>query len=168
MNQLLFDTSFYNTTRTKKRTFTQDSRHTGGIGDIDMLNSYSAPIAKDNSGYVLRTYGFNNQLIEINEKFKKELYTSVNINKPLAIKAYRESINLILGLNPDKISLEITESDSIYYTVLRKDFSIYIEEYIDDNEVNVVSFKKGVKQVSFSGTIQEVIFKINSMIFFDF
>lgn len=168
MSQLVADRGFYNSNRTKKRPYINNNRQTGSLRNLGMLNAYHNDILIDSTDFAYRIYGFDNKLIEISEKFKKELNDSNDIDKSLAIKAFSDSINLILGLEPDNLSIEITESESIYYTLLKNNFSFYIEEFVDDNEVIVASFYNGIKQDSFSGNIQEIMFKINSMLEFDF
>lgn len=64
-------------------------------------------------------------------------------------------IPFIEKIKPDKISIEET-NESIFFTLIKKDYVFYIDIYIDNKEALLVIFKNDIKKNSFSGDIKYI------------
>lgn len=105
----------------------------------------------------------DNNLIRLREKFNIEINKFQETSKTLANKAFDHSVFYLLGILPEKITVEVTDDESFYFSIIKRDFSIYIEEYVDDGEVIATVFRDGIKQNSISGTIESVTSRLQEV-----
>jgi len=79
------------------------------------------------------------------------------------------SAELLLHCSPDAISLELTEEGSIFYTVRKNHFSLYLDHYlageIEGKDESIVSvFRNNDKILDFAGTMDETIVQLNKVL----
>lgn len=127
----------------------------------DFLNSI---IYRDDSTVmVLQHNNRDDQLIKLRESFDLELNKFQDVPTILATETFNSSIFYLSKVKAEKISVEVTNNDSIYFSLIKDDYKIYVEEYVDDGEVIVTIFKKGIKQKSISGYIADVTSRLQEV-----
>lgn len=102
-------------------------------------------------------------LIQLREKFNAELDKFHDVSEQLAVKCFNTSLAYLSSLAPDKITVEVTNNDSLYFSIVKGNYSIYLEEYIDDGEIIVTMYKEGVKQNSISGNLGYVYARLRDI-----
>ena len=80
----------------------------------------------------------------------------------------RKSINDLLRIDPDVITLELTYEGSIFFTIKKGNYTVFIQHFIDphsledgDDEAFLTIFDGKEKLPSFSGQINDVIFQLH-------
>ncbi len=76
------------------------------------------------------------------------------------------SSELLLYSSPDAISLQLTEEGSIFYTVRKNEFYIYLQHYLidefDETDEAIVSiYNRNEKLLDYGGTLEESIRQLN-------
>ncbi len=84
-------------------------------------------------------------------------------------QAMQQSVPLLLGLSPDKISLQLSYDKSIFYTLIKNDISIYFDHFVqledDMDEVIVSVYQKKEKIFSLSSSLEHINLEINQFLF---
>src|SRR5690606_10778820 len=110
----------------------------------------------DSTTIILKENNQDDNLIRLRENFIKELDKFEQDSKELASEIFESSLFYLSKVSPDKIIVEVTDDYNLYYSIIKNDFSIFLEEDLDDREVMVSLFKNDVKQKSLSGNIESV------------
>lgn len=152
-------------------------------GSVANINSFIA--WEQNSGEsgntfseenVLPQNSFNNnrQFIRLEQSFQQQLDLLSNIfegQKSYILKEKMKiSVDVILNCSPDKISLQLTEEGSIFYTFLKDGSTVYFQHYLideyDDSDEAIVSIFKGDENiVNFAGSLSDAFTILNKSLF---
>lgn len=127
----------------------------------DFLNS--AIYRDESTVIVLQDNKQDDELIQLREAFNSEINKFQEIPEHLATETFNSSMFYLSQVKPEKISIEVTNNDSLYFSLIKDDYKIYLEEYIDDGEVIVTMFKNGVKQKSMSGKIAYIASRLQEV-----
>lgn len=127
----------------------------------DFLNS---SIQRDDSTtIILKENNQDDNLIRLREKFNIELNKFQDGSKELAIDVFHNSLFHLSKISPEKITVEVTDADSLYFSIIKNDYTIYLEEYVLDGEVIVTLFENDIKQKSISGNIETVTSRLQAV-----
>jgi hypothetical protein len=79
------------------------------------------------------------------------------------------SSELLLHCLPDAISLQLTDEGSIFYTVRKHAFSLYLDHYLVDefdgrDEAIVSIYKNDEKLLDFAGSLEEIVMRLNKVL----
>lgn len=155
-----------------------DNRHTAidkypasyGSGSLSTISGFidqflNSSIRRDDSTTIILKENIeDDNLIMLKEKFNTELVKFKEVSYALAIKTFDKSLFYVSKISPEKITIEVTNDDSLYFSMTKNNFSIYLEEYVDDGEVIVTLFKDNVKQNSLSGNISYVTSRLQEVL----
>jgi hypothetical protein len=106
------------------------------------------------------------QFIKLEQSFKQQLENHPEFFEGqkhyLLIEKMKISADALLTCQPDKISLQVTDEGSIYYTILKNDITIYFQHYLidefDGNDEAIVTIYKGEKNLlNYGGSLPETI-----------
>ena len=80
---------------------------------------------------------------------------------------------LLLHSNPDKISLQLTNEGSIFYTVYKNDIHLYFEHYLmedfDGKDESIVSVYKGDEKIlDYGGSVAETLEELSGILSSEF
>ena len=123
----------------------------------------SSPYLDDSTAIILKENNQDDNLIRLKENFNNELNRFEEGARALASEVFESSLFYLSKVSPDKIIVELTDDYSLYYSIIKNDFSIFLEEYMDDREVIVSLFKNDVKQKSLSGNIESVTSRLRDI-----
>ena len=106
---------------------------------------------------------FEKQFELISEYFENISYEKIKSNFSL-------SLSELLRFKPNNFSLEMTIEKSVYYTLIKNDYLIFIHHYLDiqdaeDDEVIVTGFKNNDKLPSFAGNLAEAIRSLSNILY---
>ena len=126
-------------------------------------------ISDDKEGMVQDTFvslieSFQRQIREMGEYFVS--VSAIEIEEKIAITS-----KLLLLCKPDKISLQLTNDGSVFYTIICGDLVIYFERYIvkkvimdepeEDSEECLVAVKKrGRSVIAYFGGFERAIYNL--------
>lgn len=113
---------------------------------------------------VLKDEEYTDKLINLHREFKKQKGKITTVSHSMATKKFQQNLQLIFKLEPDKIVLEITDDDSIFFTLVRDSYKIYIEYYLDDDTTMSILYENDKEINSFSGSINYAIEKTISIL----
>jgi len=107
--------------------------------------------------------------VKLDQAFENALRERNDIVPELAFRikeAMRLSANILLGSRPDLISIQLTEEQSIYYTLMVEDFRIYVGHYpmsnLEEVDEAVLSIYQGKENIlNTSGELGDVIAAAN-------
>jgi hypothetical protein len=105
------------------------------------------------------------QFIKLEQSFLRQLNSNDAFegqNKYFLQEKMRISADTLLNCFPDKVSLEVTNEGSIFYTLIKDDLRIYFQHYLidefDDTEEALVSIFKGEDNLlNYGGTLTETL-----------
>jgi hypothetical protein len=106
------------------------------------------------------------QFIKLEQSFKQQLSNNHQFFEGqkdyVLIEKMKISADALLACQPDKISLQVTDEGSIYYTILKNDVALYFEHYLidefDGNDEAIATVYKGEKVLfNYGGTLAETI-----------
>jgi hypothetical protein len=85
-------------------------------------------------------------------------------------KEFSVSLSELLKFKPDVLTMELTSEKSVYYTFIKKDYSIFIQHYLDikdpDDDVAILTaFKANTKLPSFAGNLDETLSELKDIIY---
>jgi hypothetical protein len=112
-----------------------------------------------------------NQYIRLDSSFRKQLRENPELfadqNDYSLKEKMRISADVLVRCFPDKISLQLTNDRSIFYTIIKEAFTIYFEHFLvndfDDTDECIVTIYKGQEKVwSFAGSMAETINHLSS------
>lgn len=147
------------------------------------MGEYRNPFLNSSSFACKSAFNLRNQTSWSDEsdkeflKFESVFLQQVDKSKlqflaPLTEIKFRFSLALseILKLDPDTLTLELTSERSIYYTFIKRDYSIFIQHYIDsidldDDEIILTAFKGTNKLPSYAGKLAIVIAELREIIY---
>lgn len=142
----------------------QWQENTGESGSFITEGRYASPVFFNN----------NRQFIHLEESFEKQLHQFEYVFQDQNIYSLNEKMRLsteaILNYFPDKVSLELTNEGSIFYTFLKNDFIVYFQHFLidefDGNDEVLISIFKGAKSIiNFAGSFVEGINELNKSLF---
>lgn len=105
-----------------------------------------------------------NNLILLYKRFHNSLEIMKQEDRKSANDTFLSTLESLKSVRIDSFNLEITQEKSLLFSLIKDDFSIYLENYIDDNEVIITLYKNKVKQKSISGNLKYSIHKLNEEI----
>ena len=79
------------------------------------------------------------------------------------------SLISLLNINPDAISMELTRDKSIFYTLKKKDYTFFIQHFLneieeDEDEAILTVFKDDNKLPSYAGSLLQTISELNTLL----
>lgn len=122
--------------------------NTGEIATSQKANNITAQNSfNNNRQFIKLQQSFDHQL-----KLREELFS--DYPKYMLREKFKYSVEPILNFFPDKVTLQLTDDLSIFYTILKGYFTIYFEHYITEDygcsdEVIVSVFKKDLNIINF-------------------
>ena len=140
-----------------------------GTGSSFVVRGYSdrflnSAIYRDDSTVtVLQENKQDDDLIKLRERFNSELVKLQGVSQALAEKRFNNSVSFLSLIDSDNLTVEVTNDESLYFSLVKEDYKIYLEEYVDDGEVIVTMFKGGIKQKSISGDIRYVASRLQEV-----
>lgn len=87
------------------------------------------------------------------------------------IKAkFSMSLSEILKLKPEILTMELTSEQSVYFTFIKDNHSIFIQHFLaindpDDDEAILTAFKGDLKLPSFAGDLDETLNELRNIIY---
>lgn len=118
----------------------------------------------DSTTMVIRESIKNDNIIRLKNSFLSEIDKLDGILKIIAQLRFENTLDYIMEIDPDMIGVEVTHEDSMYFSLKKDSFSIYIEEYLDDNEIIVSMYDNDDKLESISGMKADVTAKIMELV----
>lgn len=120
---------------------------------------------------VQSSFNNNRQFIKLKQSFdnqfksRKELFN--DYPKSSLYEKFKYSVEPILNFFPDKITLQLTDDLSIFYTLLKGSLTIYFEHYITEDygysdEVIVSIFKNDLNVINFAGSLSDSLKELSS------
>ena len=117
---------------------------------------------------------------ETNKMFLK--FTNLLSEQYKAISAFYKNISLgdilsitsgiiseLISLSPDSFSLELTNEESIFYTLKKGDYSFYIQQYFETEDdgfnATLVCYNGDNKMDSLNGNISNLLFSMEQKIY---
>ncbi len=95
-----------------------------------------------------------------------EYYNNISLAEIKSITS--NIISELISLSPDAFSLELTNEESIFYTLKKDGYSFYIQQYFETEDdgfnATLVSFKGDNKIDSINGDINNILASIESKI----
>lgn len=154
------------------------------LQEKDVLKQAPLIVWKSNTGEIATSqkpnnvtvqYLFNNnrQFIKLQQSFdhqlklKEELFRDYPID--ILTEKFKYSAELILNFIPDKITLQLTDDLSIFYTIMKGDFTVYFEHYITEDygssdEVIVSIFQNDLNIINFAGSLSDSLEELNKAV----
>lgn len=146
-------------------------------------NVHSIPVMHNRNNYFGTQFLSNNQdafmsendqtirphtklFVKYFQKFDKEYNQNIdNLKKYSAEwvrKKFVSSLSYLLTLDPDALSIEISEDATLFYTIKKNNFTFYIDQYIDsednvDEEFVLTIFNRNQMGVTKSGNILSIL-----------
>jgi hypothetical protein len=107
----------------------------------------------DTKSFIKLIQSYKDQLLRHNEIFSS--YPSYQIQEKIEF-----TTSYLLSCSPEKISLQLTNEGSAFFTLVMKDRTIYFEHYLidyfDDTDEALVTIRKGDKNLlCFGGKIED-------------
>ena len=123
----------------------------------DMSDWRNTPI-NDSKKFINLEQSFLSQLEQYQETF-------ANQNKYILKEKMKLSADSLLSCNPNKISLELTNEGSIFYTLIKNDIKIYfqhflIDEFDDSDEAIISVFKGDQNLLNYGGSLHNALSKL--------
>jgi hypothetical protein len=121
----------------------------------------NTPVDETNRQFISLEQSFLNQLKKHPEFF--EGHAEYNL-----LEKMRLSTEILLSCVPDKISLQITDEASIFYTVFKNDLHIYFQHFLidefDQTDECMVSVYKGEKKIlDYGGSLADTIEELSKL-----
>lgn len=113
---------------------------------------------------VLKKEEYTNNLINLYKEFIKDREKITSVNYNTAFKKFSNILKPILKLKPDKVVLEITYDESIFFTLIKDSYKIYIEYYLDDDTTMSSVYENNIEINSFTGSNEYTFEKTNSIL----
>lgn len=113
----------------------------------------------------------NDQFIKFKKLFYKQLdlleekYDSDFID--LASSKFDSTLNMLIEMHPDTLSIEVTYDHSVYFTFKKYDFKFYLQHFLNDigigeDEAILTVFKGTKKLPSFAGGLHRTVQQIEN------
>jgi len=119
-------------------------------------------------GINLSSLESDNNYIKLTDRIAKEYDDLIEqyggIGKAELLGIADETISALLDLYSDKISAELTYSNSLVVTFRKGDHLVFFERFFnpeDDDEVIFSFYEGSIKKPSFSGTFHEALTRLN-------
>lgn len=99
----------------------------------------------------------DDNLISLKKRF---FWESERLSIKNSLKAsfiFDRVVNYFPLLSPDDITVEVTDDDSLYFSMLKNSYSAYLGIYLDDYEAYVSLFDNKIKQDSITGSLDYVM-----------
>ena len=132
----------------------------------DIVNSLAEGVLP-----VHNSFNMNRQFIQLEKSFHDQIgkYPDVFDGKPeyLLQERMKISAEAMLKCAPDKVSLEITDEGSVFYTFPKDDARIYFQHFLveDDEEMDealVTIYKGDDKVLNYAGSLTDTIKELHS------
>lgn len=108
------------------------------------------------------SFNNNRQFIKLQQAFDQQIKLRKDLIGDCStdIEAnFKYSSESLLNFSPDKISLQLTDDMSIFYTILKEDLTIYFEHFLtddfDSDEAIVSIFKEDINIINFAGSFSD-------------
>lgn len=153
-NKIYFRESVYNYPVMKN---TNDYFGTSLLKDTDDIFS-----SQNNQTILPHTKSF----VKYVQKFDKEYNQNIDRLEKYSAEEVRKkfisSLSYFLTLKPNAFSIEISEDETLFYTIIKNDFTFYLDQYIDsddtlDEEFVLTTFYKNQMGVIKSGNILSIL-----------
>lgn len=121
----------------------------------------------------LGTYNTNKQLINLENSLRNQLKerggTFAEKSHFQVIEAMKISSDLLIGIKPDKISVQLTDDEALYYTVIKDSLIINLSHYISsdcyDLDEALFSIYDGRRNIlNFAGNLQSLVLNANKVL----
>ena len=127
-----------------------------------ITESRNTPVDDSNRRFIKLEQSFLKQLEELPELFGDQ-------NKFLLQEKMKVSTDPLLSCSPDKMSLELTNEGSIFYTLIKNDITIYLQHYLidrfDETDEAIVSVYKGDhNSLNYGGALVEVFNQLSKLL----
>jgi hypothetical protein len=151
------------TTTTKRQPYIAWNANTGDLRKSSM----------DDNTYMHSSFNNNRQFIQMEQTFLKQLQQSAGFfeghNTFFLKEKMKMSADALLNYSPDKISLQLTNEGSIFYTLFKDGLTIYLQHYItddhDDTDEAIISvFKGDENRLNFGGSLTDTLSMANSVL----
>jgi len=113
------------------------------------------------------------KFINFKKSFKKQFESMSVYFSGLTFEEANEKLSFSLGsllnTNPDVISMELTHEKSIFYTVKKKDYTFFIQHFLneigeEEDETILTIFKGDNKLPSYAGSLLQTISELNILL----
>ena len=139
---------------------------TNSIFNSDVMNSH------DFNQLFTQNNISNKQFVKFENLLTKQYNTFSDIYVNLPLEKIKELtsgvVSFLLSFSPDSFSLELTGEESIFYTLKKDSFSVYIHQFFETEEdgfnATLVVFNGEQKIESINGNINNLINSINHQI----
>lgn len=130
----------------------------------------------DTSGATGRDFQSNNsdrQFIKIFKSFKEKIKQAdipEGQSEFLWLEKMKVSASELLDIiHPDRISLDLTHENSIFYTMLKNDIVIFFEHFLvedhdDNDEAGFTAFRGNQKLTNYGGSLHESLYELSTRI----
>ncbi len=120
-------------------------------------------ISKTNKQYINFQTSFDKQSYKLKEFWDAVDYAQVK-------KKFSKSSSILLELNPDVFSMELTTEGSVFYVFRKIDYSFFIQHFldvhdIDDDEMIITMYRSNIKLPSYAGTLNSALAQIKNVLF---
>lgn len=132
-------------------------------------NKFPSSLLTDATGatgaVLCRTFNNDKQYIKLDKAFREKIKAHPLVEKQneyQLVEKMKISADALLQMQPDRISLEVTPDDSIFYTIIKGDITIFFEHFLDalideDDETMVSVFKGDQKLFNCNGTMESTL-----------
>ncbi len=118
------------------------------------------------------TFKSNRLFIRLKQTFDRQwenLIDSLGKKNKIIENKMEYITDKILEINPEKISLEVTDEGSIYYVFIKNSMKIYLQNFLledcGSDEAIVSIFKEEENSINYAGTLNASLETINHAIF---
>jgi len=134
-------------------------------------NNYVIPL--DRTGPKKIANNLDKQYVTFENSFKEQFETLIqhfgSIDYNDAKLRFSASLSVLLNLNPELITMELTSEGSVFYTLRKQEFTFFLQYFLydteDDQDEALLSVYKGQKkQPSFGGSLDETILELNRIL----
>lgn len=127
-------------------------QNTGEIALSHMPINFIGQVSISNNRQFIKLQQALNKQIKLREELLSDCSTEIEAN-------FKFSSESLLNFSPDKISLQLTDDLSIFYTILKGDLTIYFEHFItddfDSDEVIFSVFRGNKNIINFAGSFSD-------------
>jgi len=148
------------------------------VGSVNPPIAWEQNTGESGNSYAEETpqnsFNTNRQFIKLQQSFDLQLEQFENLfqdqNKYALKEKMKYSAEAILNCSPDRISLQITDEGSIFYTFLKNGSTIYFQHYLideyDGSDEAIISIFRGEENtINFAGSLSETFTELNKVLF---
>jgi hypothetical protein len=127
----------------------------------------------DDNSYLHTSFNNNRQFIHLQQSFTQCLDQNLSVfegqNNYVLDEKMRLSADALLNYCPDKISLQVTDEGSIFYTLSKDELSIYFQHFLiddqDGSDEAIITVYKGEENIlNYGGSLVDTLGMMNSIL----